>query len=398
MARASLSLNEACRIALHAQGFDRPRPRRVTARQVAGVVRQLGLLQLDYVNVVAPAHYQVLFSRLGPYRRTLLDEVVYRQRDLTEQWAHEASIVPIELWPLLRHRRETHRPRPWGFERFLERNPGYVRRTLSAVRRRGPLTADDLPAPDGTPRAIPGAWSRSVPRATLEALFGRGVLAIASRRANFQRIYDLARRVIPAAHRERRVARADAERELLRRAARAQGVATLAHLADYYRMSPREARPRIAELVSAGDLQEVRVEGWREPAYLSRGLTVPRSVEAAALLSPFDPLIWHRPRAAQLFGFEYRVEIYVPETRRRWGYYVLPFLLGERLVARLDLKADRARRRLLVLAAHREPHARPAVVVEPLARELRTLAHWLGLEAVAVGRRGALAAALARAF
>jgi len=398
MARTSLSLSEARRIALCAQGFDRPRPRRVTARRVADVVRRLGLLQLDYVNVLAPAHFQVLFSRLGPYRRTLLDEVVYRKRDFTEQWAHEASIVPIDLWPLLRHRREAHRPRPWGFDRFLERNPAYVRRALSAVRRRGPLSADDLPAPDGMSPAIPGAWSRSVPRATLEALFGRGVLAIANRRPNFQRVYDLARRVIPAPHRDRRLPRADAERELLRRAARAQGVATLAHLADYYRMSPRDVRPRVAELVSDGDLQEVIVEGWREPGYLSRGSTVPRSVDAVSLLSPFDPLIWHRPRAAQLFGFDYRIEIYVPEARRRWGYYVLPFLLGERLVARLDLKADRARHRLLVIAAHHEPHTRPAIVVGPLARELWTLARWLGLEGIAVGQRGTLAAALAKAI
>jgi uncharacterized protein YcaQ len=254
-----LSLDDARRLALAAQGFDRPRPRRVTGRDLVRVIRRLGVLQLDFVNVLVPAHYQVLFSRLGPYRRALLHETVYRGGAFTEQWAHEASIVPMDAWPLLRHRRDTHRVRPWGFDRFLAKNPAYVRRVVAAVRRRGALTAADLPAPAGVSRRIRGdAWVGTVPRATLEALFGRGTLAVADRRPNFARVYDLAERVIPAEHHERRVESDEARRELLRRAARALGVATAGDLADYFRMSPREARPRIAELVEGG-LAEARV-------------------------------------------------------------------------------------------------------------------------------------------
>lgn len=394
-----LSLDEARRLTLAAQGFDRPRPRRVAGRDLARAIQRLGLVQLDFVNVVVPAHYQVLFSRLGPYRRALLHETVYRRGAFTEQWAHEASIVPMDAWPLLRHRRDTHRVRPWGFERFLARDPGYVRRVLAAVRRHGALTAADLPPPAGVARRIRGdAWVGTVPRATLEALFGRGKLAVTDRRPNFARVYDLAERVIPAEHHERRVESDEARRELLRRAARALGVATAGDLADYYRMSPREARPRIAELVEEGTLEEVRVARWRKPAFVTAGARAPRVIAAAALLSPFDPVIWHRPRAERLFDFDYRLEIYTPAAQRRWGYYVLPFLLGERIVARVDLKADRAAGRLLVPAAYRERHADPDPVAAALAAELRTLADWLGLGEIVVAPRGDLARALASAL
>jgi hypothetical protein len=393
----ALSAADARRLALAAQGFDRPRPRRVAARHVAHVIRQLGLLQLDFVNVLAPAHHQVVFSRLGPYRRALLNDVVYRSGGFTEAWAHEASIVPMDAWPLLRHRRETHRVRPWGFERVLARHPTYASRILAAVRRRGALAADEIAPPPGLRRRIPESWY-TVPRAALEALFGRGTLAVAGRRPNFARVYDLAERVIPPEHHRAWLPRGAAQRELLRRAARALGVAAAADLGDYWRMSAREARPRIAELVAEGELREARVEGWREPAFITAAARVPRRVHAAALLSPFDPLVWCRPRVARLFGFDYRLEIYTPAPRRRWGYYVLPFLLGERLVARLDLKADRAGRRLLVLAAHRERHADPGAVAPALAAELRAMAGWLDLGDVAVARRGDLARALAAAL
>jgi uncharacterized protein YcaQ len=395
MPREQLSLSEARRIALAAQGLDRPRPRRASAQHVSRVIRQLGLVQIDYVNVVAPAHYLVLFSRLGPYEKSLLDDVVYRRREFTEQWAHEASIVPIEAWPLLRHRRETHRVRPWGFEKFLERHPGYVDWVVEQVRARGPLAADELPEPEGIPRRIPGAWFGSVPRAVLEAHFGRGALAVDRRRPDFARVYDLAERVIPPEHHPRRVEREEAQRELVCLAARSHGVGTAADLADYYRMPVREARPRIAELVESGELREVRVEGWREPAYLHRAARLPRQIRAAALLPPFDPVIWRRERAGRLFGFDYRFEIFVPQAKRKWGCYVMPFLLGDRLAARVDLKADRSQRRLLVLAAYLEPHAKPAAVAEALARELKAMAAWLGLDSVAVRRRGGLARPLA---
>ncbi|HXI42472.1 MAG TPA: crosslink repair DNA glycosylase YcaQ family protein [Bryobacteraceae bacterium] len=398
MPRSDLSLSEARRIALAAQGFDRPRPRRVTADHLRRTIRQLGLLQIDYVNVLEPAHYQVPFSRLGPYRRKQFDEVVYGRGEFTEQWAHEASILPVETWPLLRHRMETHRVRPWGFEKIMAQIPDYVESVLDQVRTRGPLAADDLADPDGLPRRIQGdAWVGTIPRAVLEAHFGRGKLAVAQRRPNFSRVFDLAERLIPAQHHQRRVEREDAQRELLGQAARAHGVGTAADLADYYRMPIREARPLLVELVAAGQLRHVRVEGWLETAYLHQDATSPGRINAAALLSPFDPVIWYRDRAARLFGFDYRVEIYLPQEKRRWGYYVLPFLLGDRLVARLDLKADRGARRLLVLAAHLEAHAKPGQVAEPLARELRTMAGWLGFDAVKVMCRFGLAKALTAA-
>lgn len=410
--RGDLSLREARRIALGAQGFDRPRPSgRVEARHLRRTIRQLGLLQLDYVNVLVPAHYQVLFSRLGPYEKSVLDDLVYRRREFTEQWAHERSIVPVESWPLLRQRRETHRVRPWGFEKFLEKNPDYVDWVLKEVRARGPLTADDLPEPGGMPELASAwnvsrdprrmtdrwGWGLAVKTQVLEAHLGRGLLAVAGRLPNFTRAYDLAERVLPPEHLRRKVGREEAQRELLRLAARSQGLGTAADLADYYRMPVREARPRIAELVEAGELREVRVEGRREPAYLHPEARLPPRIEASALLSPFDPVVWYRARVARLFDFDYRIEIFVPREKRRWGYYVLPFLLGERLVARVDLKADRTGRRLLVLAAYLERDARSGGVADALAAELRTMAAWLGLDSVAVGRRGSFARRLAAA-
>jgi uncharacterized protein len=391
-ASGPLSLDEARRIALAAQGLDRPRPRRVEARHVRQVVERIGLLQLDYVNVLVPAHYLVVFSRLGPYPRALLDRVAYGDRAFTEQWAHEACLVPVGTWPLLRHRMESHRVRPWGIERFLEANPAYVALVLEELRARGPLTAEDLPGPEGASRRLlPGTWIGTVPRVVLEAHFGRGLLAITERRRNFARVYDLAERVIPRPHYVRVVAAQAAQRALLLLAARAMGVATAADLADYYRMSPREARPRLEELVGEGALEVVSVDGWREPAFLHPEAARPRRVAASRLLSPFDPLVWFRPRAARLFGFHYRLEIYTPAAKRRWGYYVLPFLHGDRLAARVDLKADRPGRRLLVLAAHAERHGRAVETAQALAAELTTLAGWLGLEAIDVASRGDLA-------
>ena len=399
MSDTLLSLQQARRIALAAQGFDRPRPDgRVDARHIRRTIRQLGLLQIDYVNVLVPAHYQVLFSRLGPYERSRLDDLVYRRREFTEQWAHEASILPVESWPLLRHRMDAHTMRPYGFESVMEKNPGYADRVLEELRARGPLAADDLPGPDGVPRRLKGSWFGTVPRAALEALFGRGVLAVADRRPNFARVFDFAERVLPPEQFGREVAREEAQRELLRLAACAQGVGTAGDLADYYRMPVGEARPRLAELVAMGDLREVRVEGWRQSAYLHPGARRPRRIRASALLSPFDPVIWTRARTSRLFGFDYRFEIFIPRAKRRWGAYVLPFLYGERLAARVDLKSDRSQGRLLAQAAYVEPHVEPGVVADALAAELCTLAAWLGLGSVAVGRRGGFAKTLAAAL
>jgi hypothetical protein len=393
-----LSLTEARGIALAAQGFDRPRPsERVGIGHIRRTIQRLGLLQIDCVNVLVPAHYQVLFSRLGPYDRRLLDNLVYRRREFTEQWAHEASIIPVATWPLLRHRMATHRVRPYGFEYLMERHVEYVAGVLEEVRARGPLEASDLAHPEGVARRLDQDWFCTVPRAVLEAHFGRGLLAVANRRDSFARVYDLAERVVPAEHLHREMGPAEARRELVRIAARAHGVGTVADLADYFRMPVRDARQPVAELVAAGELREARVEGWREPAWLCLQARSLRRTDAAALLSPFDPVVWFRPRLARLFGFNYRFEIFVPEAKRRWGCYVLPFLMGDQLVARVDLKADRPGRRLLVLSAWKEKEMDATAVAPALAAELHTLASWLGLDAVAVQRNGNFSRPLAAA-
>jgi uncharacterized protein YcaQ len=377
----SLSASEARRIALAAQGFDRQRPAgRVDLRHLRGAIGRLGLIQLDFANVVVPAHYQVLFSRLGPYDRSLLDRLAYQSRELTEQWAHEASLVPVELWPHLAHRREVHPLRPWRMEAFLDRHPTYPDWVLAEIDRRGPLAAEDLSVPDGVSRRLDGSWLGTVPRALLEHLFGRGVLAVAERRPSMARVFDRSERLVPPEQHGRSVSREDAQRELVRIAARAHGVATAADLADYFRLRVGEVQPRIAELVESGELREVSVEGWRGPAYLQREARLPRRIDAASLISPFDPLVWTRKRSERLFGFDYRFEIFIPRDQRRWGCYVLPFLQGERLVARVDLKADRASGRLLVLATHYEDGVERAEVEPALSAELETMAEWLRLE------------------
>ena len=329
--------------------------------------------------MLVPAHYVVPFSRLGGYDRRIFERVAYHSHQFTEQWAHEACISPMDTWPLLRFRMEQHRARPYGFDEFIEKHPAYQEQVLEEIRIRGPLAAEDLDPPEGVERKLEGAWIGTVPRAMLEALFGRGLLAVTKRLTNGARVFDLAERVVPAADFERRVDIKTAHRELIAKAARAHGIGTAADIADYYRMKMGDARPRILELVETCELERVHVEGWKEAAYLHRDAKIPKRVQAAALLSPFDPVVWYRPRAERLFHFEYRIEIYTPEEQRRWGYYVLPFLLNERIVARVDLKADRATGTLMVHPFHIEDHADPKTVAPALSQELRTLAAWLGL-------------------
>ena len=398
MRNDSISLDEARRLALAAQGFGRRRPARVGDRHLADTIRRLGLLQIDFVNILVPSHYLVPFSRLGPYARARLDHVVYQRREFTESWAHEASIVPMATWPLLRHRRETHIARPWGFDEIMAQHREYVETAVQEITRRGPLGPADLPDPSHTQRRLPDSWYGSVPRAVLEACFGRGQVAVTMRRDNFSRVFDLAERVIPAVHHGRIVDHHESQRELLLVAARACGVGTAPDLADYFRMKVGEARPRLAELVDAGRLDEVRVEGWREPAYRHPEAKAAPAIAARALLSPFDPVIWFRPRTLRLFGFDYLFEIFVPQPKRRWGSYVLPFLMGDQLVARVDVKSDRGANRLLVPGAWLEDGADAETVVVGLAAELRTMASWLGLSVVRVGRRGNLARDLAAAL
>jgi len=373
-------------MALAAQGFDRSRPHGgIDVRHVRRVIQQLGLLQLDYVNVLVPAHYQVLFSRLGAYPLSLLERAVYHGREFTEQWAHEASIIPTDLWPLFKDRMDNHRLRPWGFEEFMAENADFVDSVLRQVRERGPLGADEVEVPPGLPkRSIGEAWSRSTARCVLEAFFGQGVLAVTSRRKNFARNYDLAERVVAEQYLNPLVPLEEAHRRLLLRAARGLGFGTLKDFADYYRMSAPVVRHRLAELVEMGKLDRGSVEGWQEEVFIDPAARVPRSISAKSLVSPFDPLIWFRPRVARLFDFDYRLEIFVPAAKRRWGYYVLPFLLDERLVARVDLKAARKEGRLLVLAGYVENHADLSRVVPALAGELRAWAGWLELASIQV--------------
>ena len=405
----TLSVREARRLALAAQGLARAPvegkvPDEATLRRA---VRRLGLLQLDSVNVLARAHYLPLFARLGAYDRALLDRLAChdgaparrrrRQRRLFEYWAHEASLLPVELQPCLRWRmaRAERGEGVWsGIAAFGRDRPEAVARVLAEVAERGPLGVSEL-ADAGSRNG--GWWGWNHGKTALEWLFWTGRLTAAGRRG-FERLYDLPERVLPPEVLEAPTPDpADAQRELLRRAAAALGVATEADLRDYFRLPVADARARLAELVDAGELRPMAVDGWRQPAYLIPRLRVPRRAEARALLAPFDPLVWERARTARLFGFRYRIEIYTPAERRRYGYYVLPFLLGEHLVARVDLKADRQAKALLARAAHLEAGADPHRTAEALAGELARMAAWLGLNRVAVEPGGDLAPALAAA-
>ena len=395
MRRHKFSAAEARRIALAAQGFASKRPSgRGDSRHFRRVINALGLLQLDFVNVLMPAHYLVMWSRLGAYDRDRLHEFVYSSREYTEQWAHEASIVAIDSWPLLAYRRNEFKPWPSSSILKLRNHKAYLKDVLRQIGQDGAVTASHLPQLAG-PRRKAGDWHRSVPRSALEYHFGCGHLVVAGRLPNYQRVYDLPERVLPAAQLATDVVKAEGQRELLRLAAKAMGIATLRDLADYYRMSSKEAAPRMQELLDSGAVYEASVEGWDEPAYVYSTASCPRKIECASLLSPFDPVVWFRPRAERIFDFNYRIEIYVPAAKRKWGYYVLPFLLDDRIVARLDLKADRQTGRLLVLAAHEEPNVFGSDCVPRLAGELRALADWLNMDAIKVTRHNALSRALA---
>ncbi|RNM13600.1 winged helix-turn-helix domain-containing protein [Nocardioides pocheonensis] len=388
----SLSRAQARRIAVAAQGFLDPRHATPDLRTLNRTVARTGVLQIDSVNVLQRAHYMPLFSRMGPYDMALLDRASGRApRRLVEYWAHVAAFMPVDLWPHMQHRMRHYRDRghPWmaGVDFELASS------LLGELDGRGRRTARDLD--DGLPRDKQHwGWNWSEAKKALEYLFLAGEVAVAGRNAQFERVYDLPERVIPRAVLELPVpSDEEAHRELVRRAAVSHGVATARDLRDYYRMPVAQAGPAIATLVDDGELVPVEVEGWRQPAYLHRDARIPRRVAARALLSPFDPLVWERARTEALFDFHYRIEIYVPEEKRVHGYYVLPFLLGDRIVGRVDLKADRKVGVLRVHAAYAEPGAPPETATE-LAAELRSMAGWLGLADVVVARRGDLAASL----
>ncbi len=389
----------ARRIALAAQGFADPRPAGVVdGRQLRRMTSRLTVLQIDSVNVLSRAHYLPAFSRLGPYPRPTLDDLAGRRRELFEYWAHEASLLPVRLHPHLRWRMAAAEEHAWGsMVRIQRERPGYVGEVLERVRETGPLKASDLaePRPDR-----PGSmWNWHAGKVALEWLFYTGVITTRGRTAGFERVYDLTERVLPATVLQLPTPEpADAVRELVRTASRALGVATERDLRDYFRLRPPAARAAIAELADAGELLPVEVAGWGAPAWLQPEARRPRRVRARALLSPFDSLVWERPRVERVFGFRYRLEIYTPAAQRVHGYYVLPFLLGDRLVARVDLKADRQAGLLRVQAAFAEDDVDRAEVAVALAAELALMAGWMQLDAVVVGERGDLAADLAVAL
>jgi uncharacterized protein YcaQ len=345
---------------------------------------------MDSVNVLSRAHYLPLFSRFGPYPRELLDRAAHRApRRLFEYWGHEASLLPVTTQPLLRWRMERATHEAWsGMRQISREQPKLVEAVLDEVRRRGPIAASELKRP--RPRRTGPWWDWPDHKAALEWLFWSGQIT-AARRRNFERLYDLPERVLPAAVLALPTpSEEEAQRELVRIAARALAVAAERDLRDYFRLPLAETRARIAELVDEGDLVPVEVEGWGQTqAYLHREARIPRVVGAQALIGPFDSLIWERSRLERLFGFRYRLEIYVPKPKRVHGYYVLPFLYGDRLVARVDLKADRKRGILLAHAIHLEDGA-PPETGEALRSELDSLAAWLALEAVRVPRRRSL--------
>ncbi len=383
------------RVALAAQGFADPDPTgRIDVRHFRRVVDRIALLQLDSVQAVCRSHYLPMYSRLGNYDRERLDQWLWYSGEMFETWAHEASVVPLSLEPLLRWRKErTTHGETWDSLRAMgARKDGYVARILAEVENRGPLRSAELV----DPRPRSGTWwgGRSDGRLALDWLFRTGQIGV-RRDIRFERSYEAFDRLIPAETRTVASPPEDeAQRALLLTAARCHGVGTAADLADYFRIRPTEAHPRLEELVADGRLSRCTVEGWSMPAYRHPGVVIPKQVAGRALLSPFDPVVWFRPRTERLFGFRYRVEIYVPAGKREFGYYVLPFLLGDRLVARVDLKADRAGDRLLARGVFVESGEDREEVAGELSSELDRLASFLHLSEVVVGRRGNLAKTL----
>lgn len=394
--REKLSLATARRVALAAQGFAEPRPdSSLTRRHFNKVLHRLGQFQIDSVSVAVRAHYMPLFSRLGAYPMAMLEGAATpKQRLLFEYWAHEASFLPVDAWPLWQwqmRRAERGESIYTGLAKFGRERADLIAEMERRVATDGPIAASDIEGQRGQG----GWWGWSDAKAALEWLFWAGRITARERKPSFERIYDLPDRVIPQAVRDLPVPdEEEAHRQLTRMAASALGVATAGDLRDYFRLPAPNYKDRLAELVEAGHLLPVKVEGWSQPTYLSPDARFPRRVEARALLSPFDPLVWERSRAERLFDFRYRIEIYTPAEKRIYGYYVLPFLLGERIVARVDLKADRAASVLRVQAAHAEPLAPPETPAELMA-ELKLMASWLGLERVEIAGAGDLAPALA---
>jgi uncharacterized protein YcaQ len=399
-----LTADQARRTAVAAQGFADAKPSGpVTRAHLRRLISRLQVLQLDSVSVAVRAHYAPLFSRLGPYDRDVLDRAAWSHsakspRLLIEYWAHEAALMAVDDWPLMRWRMREYTHGRWGTE-IVRKNSRLAEDVVAAIAALGPSTAGQIEAHlESEPRGRKGPWwDRSDTKWVAEALWASGVLTTATR-IGFARHYDLTERVLPPDVVARHVDDDEAVRELVLRSATALGVATEPDIRDYFRLGAKQAKPAIAELVADGELEVVEVDGWGAPAYLRAGQLVPRRARGTALLCPFDPLIFFRPRVERLFGFHYRIEIYVPQPKRQFGYYVWPFLLDGELVGRVDLKANRTADALNVVGAVAAPGQAPGYVAEALAGELRSMATWLGLSDVTVGSRGELASPLQRAI
>jgi uncharacterized protein YcaQ len=352
------------------------------------------VLQLDSVNVCVRSHYMPLFSRLGSYRKELIDEMTYQDKEYFEYWGHVASLVPTEMYSLFEFRRD--REWIWGnLKEVLAERPGFAAEIEERVRREGPVRTGDLEEPGQRTGAW---WGHSATKHVLEHLFGKG-LVVTARRHNFTRYYDTPEKALPSHVFGQQVHdRESSYRELILSGCRGVGVGTVEDILDWWRLNKPIGRPIFADLVSEGLIEEVLVDGWDKPAFMLPGTRVPRSIDAQALLTPFDPVVWNRDRALRLYGFHYRIEIYVPEPKRQYGYYVYPFLLGDAIVARVDLKSDRAAGVLLAQASWLEDGQDPQHVGRKLRESLEEMAAWLGLDSVTVVDKGtpALVQVLAR--
>jgi uncharacterized protein YcaQ len=386
--RTHITLAQARRIALAAQGFHEGRPAAATKRHVSRVLQRSHLLQIDSVNVLVRAHYMPLFSRLGAYDRGLLEKLAYHpsKRETFEYWGHEASLIRLDLQPLFRWRMERAARGEGtygGLARFGHEKRAFIEEVRREIETSGPIGAGELSI-GGKGQGSWWGWSDG--KRALEWLFWAGQVTTATRRG-FERLYDLPERVLPSEILNAPTPSAEeAQRELLRLSIRALGIASERCLRDYFRLEPQDAKARIPELVEAGDLILVTVDGWNSPVYLDPQAKIPRRVEARALVSPFDPIVWERTRTERLFDFRYRIEIYTPAEKREFGYYCLPFVLGERIVARVDLKADRAAGNLIVHSIHPESSVAPEDIAPALGDELRLMAEWLNLGSITAPR------------
>jgi len=400
-----LSAADARRLALVSLGFGARKPARAGTAHVRATIARLSAIQIDSVNVVARAHYLPTFSRYGPYPTSALDTLAHRRRELFEYWGHAACFLPMELYPLMRWRME-NQCAAWGDVSAKGRQ--FIEAVYREVEERGPIAAGEL-SMGGKSTGPWWGWSKG--KRAIELLFRQGRVAVAGRR-NFERLYDIPERVIPpAVLRSGAVAATEAKKALIMRAARAMGVGTAREIAQYFhidawwdrlstggRRAPGKTHVLFDELLEEGRLQRVRVEGWPQPGLVVSGAKIPKSVDVTAIVSPFDPVLWERRWTKAVFGFDYQIEIYVPGPKRIYGYYVLPFLFGDRFAARVDLKAERKTSMLIVHAAYVEPGFNERRVAAALAGELRSMAAWLSLGSFAVGSRGNLAPALKRAL